>query len=72
MTIWRDHVTVLLHGYIKYINGIEYKYLSPDCAQMASQKNRHDKITKWLKAMNYLKKKNEKNKKCAHVTVEFM
>ena len=30
---------------------------------MATQKNRHDKITKWLKAMNYLRKTNEKNKK---------
>ena len=27
MTIWRDHVTVILHDYIKYINGIEYRYL---------------------------------------------
>ena len=27
MSIWRDHVTVILYGYIKYINGIEDKYL---------------------------------------------
>ena len=25
--IWCDHVTVILHGYIKYKNGVEYKYL---------------------------------------------
>ena len=40
---------------------------------MVAQKNKHDKITKWLKAMNYFRKKqNKKSKKCEHVTVEFM
>ena len=63
MSIWRDHVTVILQGYIKYIDGIEYKYFKPDCAQMAAQKNRHDKITKHLKAMNYLRKNKTKKAK---------
>ena len=27
MSIWRDHVTVILYAYIKYINGIDYKYV---------------------------------------------
>ena len=72
MSIWRDHVTVIVYGYIKYINGIEDEYLEPDCAQMANKKNRPNEITKWLKYMNYLTKKNEKSKKCDHVPVEFM
>ena len=40
---------------------------------MATQKNGNDKITIWLKAMNYSRKnKTEKNEICDHVTVEFM
>ena len=38
MSIWRDHVTVILYGYIKYINGIDDKYLYTDGAQMVNKR----------------------------------